>query len=406
LSNGPGTELGMIYCGRCEYPLVGVSAEGKCPECGEPVAGAVSAAAVLERDTQGVKWMRAGLNLMLAVFGLELVWAVVYVVLLLRESFAVHPMGWESGEGNILLVNGAMLVLLPSLMLSAVYVLIYGMTRSDRRGWGVWWRSVLIVLFVNYLLSTASAWVALAFPERFLLYELGYRLSALVRVPVVLVLIMGLGVGLLLSAVGEAQRRLNVQTRVWGKRGAYGALGMIVGLTLVAHGIGWYANAMVPTQGASSLFSPPAAELTPAWSVWDRRNVATVMSSGGVMVVVGEAEQSRRVNIESICNSDCGFPGPLRWVNVVTWWGINHFGPAGVLWSEAYRLETTHALSAGLVDARVGESPSIFVRAGLPVLLLWPEVLWGGMGLLASGYLWGYLLVQGVKVRRALPREG
>lgn len=401
LSESSGMEVAKMRCGRCGYPLVGMAREGKCPECGEVSANAVEVAGFVAEQGR-MKRVGVGVWMVVVAFVMEMVWAVVFVGILVWENFlftAQRGTPWVPWEESVLLVNAAVLVLVPSMTLAGGYLILCGARRGDMGGRGAWRRVVLMVLLVVYFVSTASAWGALVLPTSHVPYELGYMLSAVIRMPVVMVLIMGLGMGLMLSAVGEVQARLNIRPRVWARRGAYVALGVVVMLALGAHGFEWYVKGLsqssIHPMGVS-FGGPGPPAIAPGWSFWGKQ--VNGPGYGSRMPIFSEAVEVRCANIRAVCMSDCGAHGLLRWVNVGTWWGIRLFAETNVYWSDARYPQTAWMLSVGLVKVGVGMRTNHFIAGGMPGFVLWPELVWGVLGLLASGYLWVYVVVQGVRV--------
>lgn len=391
------------HCSMCGYPLVGVSREGECPECGESAASALSVGAFFERDQERLKWTRLGLRVLLIGFLGELICGLGYLGLILAINAGsrwLGTMGWVAID-LVHALNATLLVLMPLMCLAATYALFYGITRVNKTGRAVAARSVLIVIFVLFLVSLGCAWMILALPGWRLLAALCYWMSLLVRLPAVLPLAFALGLGLLVAVLSSAVGRLEIAIPKWSKGCAYGAVLVLLTLTLGAQGFGAYVASrphtwMVYQHHRLVMVNPPW--LAPAWSVLGPLSPGMPSSL---------PEMLRRDTLVQINTSDSGSMGVLRWSNVLAWWGAklwlsSTYGVTSVRVDGLEDME--HTLGYGVPKSSVSENYYGYQLAG-GEYVLWPELLWGILGWMTSMYLWGYVVVLSLRLWRKLPKR-
>ncbi len=396
-------ELERVHCGRCGYPLVGVGREGNCPECGASAAGAVNVAEFFARDEARIKWTRLGLNVVLLGFGLEMIWAVVYGVLVLGLDLGAWStqMGY-SGHTRvtdvILMVNAAVLVLTPLSGVGAAYLLFYGITRVNKTGWAVRARVGLILLFAFVAICMGSAWVWWSMPSFNVASVLCYWPSVPTRFGLLMAVLLAGGTVMMLVAMGMACERLNVKGRLRGRGAAYGCVAVLLFLSMLSHMCYW------ASWGSGRGRRPNSQMLT-----WTYGVVGAPLPSPYPPLrkfMQEEAEATREMNLRALHLSDSGSVYWLRWVNVAAFWGA-HFMEKSEWPMPNYQGDGFDRTGLGFSLVDSGVSGSLMRSSnGLwrQFFWLWPEVIWGGLGLMASGYLWGYVLVQAVRMKRALAR--
>ncbi len=393
-------ELERVHCGRCGYPLVGVGREGNCPECGASAAGAVSVSAFFARDEARRKWTRAGLNVVLAAFLVEGVWALVY-------AGVIAGLGWV-GLGHVKLtawvmgMNATVLWLGPLAGLGGAYLLFYGITQVNKTGWAVRARVMLIWLFAIWGVGVGSAWMGLWFADWYFLSGFYYLMRMVWVFPTALTVVISAGMMLLIRAMEVGGSRLRVKVWALGRWGAYGAVAALLMLSLMSQGIYWWVQDAVKRQQANSwiYYGGPLARYAPEWSVY-----IEITNGIGANVCWPEAETLRLRSICALHMSDSGGVSLLKWVNMLAWWGSDGTTPYTSSFFSLF--EVTQALSYGLPDSQIAGWMIIPPNApgtGLSRFWLWPEMVWCGLGLMASLYLWVYVVVQAVRMRRALPR--
>jgi hypothetical protein len=384
-------DAGTVYCARCGYPLVGVTAEGKCPECGASAAEAISAVAFFGRDAERAYWTRVGLKLVLGSFGGAVAWGLIFGVVVI-VLMAVNRTDWvERLVRGAMWVNGGMMVLTPALMIGGTYFLYYGITRVNKTGKAVMARVGLLVAFALYVVSTGGTWVALGAGTDSPLYVLGKWAGTPARFPwvVVLMVAVSLSMGLMVAGLVSAGRRVAREISARSIRTAYGAVVLLFALSIAFYA--WELTLDRANRQGS----------LPALFTWD----GSVIAWGGPGVHVGGAYMwQRKSTAESVSHSDAGSGGPLWWMNVVSWWVVTGRGDRFkyVEYAPLSEQDTLRGLSCGLGESRVaflggrGRQTVFF--------LLWPELLWALAGLLASGYLSLFVLLTGRHVFKALPR--
>jgi hypothetical protein len=209
----PGLPSSAIYhCSHCGYNLHSIPITGKCPECGQSASTRLAPDAFLKNDTSRKFFISKSLHLIQLAIDIDLAASVF--------KFSVLVLGFRHFAAYCNLMLMGLWLVLVSL---GTYLLFYGITRVNKKGYPVLARSILLYMTASlatlYLLQEWTVWgdflPGSQIPSILLRFYAPKSLFVLVSVAVIFLLLYGLHLASKRLGLFAPARRLVILGATW-----------------------------------------------------------------------------------------------------------------------------------------------------------------------------------------------